>query len=67
MDQTNTNVAFAKKTITSVSTIITTALVIIVDILLGYFTFKLLQLGYIPLSIVFILYYCHHFSQLPDS
>ncbi len=55
MDQTNTNVAFAKKTITSVSTIITTALVIIVDILLGYFTFKLLQLGYIPLSIVFIL------------
>jgi len=54
MDQ-STNVAFAKKTITSVSTVITTALVIIVDILLGYFTFKLFQLGYVPLAVVFIL------------
>ncbi len=45
----------AKKTITSVSSIVTTAIVIIVDALLAYFAYRLADLGYIPLMIVFIL------------
>ncbi|MGV8048855.1 MAG: ABC transporter permease subunit [Anaerolineaceae bacterium] len=45
--------AFAKKAITSISSIITTLIVAIVDILLGYFAFRLVKLGYIPLAVVF--------------
>ncbi|MFZ3070618.1 MAG: maltose ABC transporter permease MalF [Anaerolineaceae bacterium] len=51
----NSTAAFAKKTITSVSSIITIIIVVAVDILLGYFAFRLVKLGYIPLAIVFVI------------
>lgn len=56
MDEPNSSSkAFAKKTISNISSLITTVLVLVVDVLLGFLTFKLFQLGYIPLAVVFIL------------
>ena len=54
-ETTITKAQFAKQTMSSVSSIITTAIVLIVDALLGYFTYRLITLGYVPLAIVFIL------------
>jgi ABC-type sugar transport system permease subunit len=47
--------AVAKKTVTSVSSIITWGVVLAVDILLGYITFRLASMGYVPLTVVFII------------
>jgi len=54
-ETTITKAQFAKRTISGVSSIITTAIVLIVDALLGYFTYRLIALGYIPLAIIFVL------------
>ena len=54
-ETTITKAQFAKRTILEVSSFITTIIVLIVDALLGYFTYRLINLGYIPLAIVFIL------------
>ena len=45
----------AKKTLSSVSSLITTLIVLVVDGLLGYMVYRLAALGYIPLAIVFVL------------
>ena len=45
----------AKQTVTSVSSIITWVIVLAVDALLGYITFRLASMGYIPLTVVFII------------
>jgi len=45
----------AKKSVTSLSSIIILGIVIAVDVLLGYFAFRLASLGYIPLTIIFII------------
>lgn len=54
-ETTITKTQFAKQTISGLSSIITTAIVLLVDALLGYFTYRLITLGYIPLAVVFIL------------
>ena len=54
-ETTITKAQFAKRTILEVSSFITTIIVLIVDALLGYFTYRLIILGYIPLAVVFIL------------
>ncbi len=54
-ETTITKAQFAKQTISGLSSIITTAIVLLVDALLGYFTYRLITLGYIPLAVVFIL------------
>ncbi|HOZ38062.1 MAG TPA: ABC transporter permease subunit [Anaerolineaceae bacterium] len=46
---------FAKKTILGAGNLFTSLIVLIVDIALGYFAFKLFSLGYIPLGICFVL------------
>ncbi|MDY6874009.1 MAG: ABC transporter permease subunit [Chloroflexota bacterium] len=45
----------AKQTVSNLSTILTTIIIIVADLLLGYFAFRLARLGYIPLMIVIIL------------
>jgi len=45
----------AKKSVTSLSSIIILGIVLAVDVLLGYFAFQLASLGYIPLTIIFII------------
>ena len=44
-----------KKLLSGISSIFMYIIVIAVDILLGYFTFRLIQLDYIPLAVVFVL------------
>jgi ABC-type sugar transport system permease subunit len=51
--QTGSLETVAKKSVMSVSSIITLIIIIAVDILLGYVTFRLASMGYIPLTIVF--------------
>ncbi len=46
---------FAKKTILGAGNLLTSLLVLVVDIALGYFAFRLFSLGYIPLGICFVL------------
>ena len=53
--QTQTQANFAKRTLSNLSSLATTILVLLVDLSLGWLTFRLLQLGYFPLSIVFII------------
>jgi len=45
----------AKKSISSLSSFITTFIIIAVDVLLGYITYQLASMGYIPLTVVFII------------
>ncbi len=47
--------AVAKQTVTSVSSIVTWVIILAVDGLLGYITFRLASMGYIPLTVVFII------------
>ena len=54
-NQTPTKGEFAKKTILGAGNLFTSLIVLIVDIALGYFAFKLFSLGYIPLGICFVL------------
>jgi ABC-type sugar transport system permease subunit len=53
--QTQTQANFAKRTLSNLSSLATTILILLVDFSLGWLTFRLLQLGYFPLSIVFII------------
>ncbi|MEA4813133.1 MAG: ABC transporter permease subunit [Anaerolineaceae bacterium] len=57
MAETNpkTDAHFAKKTLGGLSSMATIILMLFVDIGLGWFIYKLLSLGYIPLSVVFII------------
>ncbi len=54
-NQTPTTGEFAKKTIFGAANLLTSLLVLIVDIALAFFAFKLFSLGYIPLGICFVL------------
>ena len=51
--QVNSLETIAKKSVLSVSSIITYLIIILVDGLLGYVTIRLASMGYIPLTIVF--------------
>ena len=46
---------FAKKTILGAGNLLTSLIILVVDIALGFFAFKLFSLGYIPLGICFAL------------
>ena len=46
---------FAKKTILGAGNLLTSLIILVVDIALGFFAFKLFSLGYIPLGICFVL------------
>lgn len=54
MEQKNSSLeTVAKKTVMSVSSVITYIIVLAVDLLLGYITYRMASLGYIPLTVVF--------------
>lgn len=56
MENRNSSMAtVTKKTFTSVSSIVTWVIILVVDILLGYITFRLASMGYIPLTVVFTI------------
>ena len=46
---------FLKKTFSSFTSIITLVIVLAVDLLLGYITYQLASMGYLPLTVVFII------------
>ena len=46
---------FAKKTILGAGNLLTSLIILVVDIALGFFAFKLFSLGYIPLGICFVI------------
>jgi ABC-type sugar transport system permease subunit len=46
---------FLKKTFSSLTSVITLVIVLAVDLLLGYITYQLASMGYIPLTVVFII------------
>jgi len=54
-NQTPTKGEFAKKSILGVGNLLTSLIILVVDIALGFFAFKLFSLGYIPLGICFVL------------
>jgi hypothetical protein len=54
-DQNGSMKTVAKQAVTSVSSIVTWVIILAVDILLGYITFRLASMGYIPLTVVFII------------
>ena len=54
-DQTQTKKDFAKKTILGAGNLLTSLIILVVDIALGFFAFKLFSLGYIPLGICFVI------------
>jgi len=54
-NQDNALETITKKTVRSFSSVFTTIVIVVVDILLGYFAIRLVSLGYIPLTIIFIL------------
>lgn len=51
----NTSASGTRKLISSVSSILTYIIIIAVDLILGYLTYRLIVLDYIPLAIVFVL------------
>jgi ABC-type sugar transport system permease subunit len=52
---TPTTGGFANKTIKGVGNLLTFLIILIVDIALGFFAFKLFSLGYLPLGICFVI------------
>ena len=54
-DQTPTKKDFAKKTILGAGNLFTSLIILVVDVALGFFAFKLFNLGYTPLGICFVL------------
>jgi ABC-type sugar transport system permease subunit len=54
-NQNNSLDKIAKKSVNNLSSLLTIGVVIVVDVLLGYFTIRLAQLGYVPLTVIFIL------------
>jgi len=54
-DKTPTTGEFAKKTLFGAGNLLTYLIVLIVDIVLGIFAFKLFSLGYTPLGACFVL------------
>jgi len=54
-DNTPTTGEFAKKTIKGAGNLLTFLIILIVDLALGFFAFKLFSLGYTPLGICFVL------------
>jgi ABC-type sugar transport system permease subunit len=52
---TPTTSGFANKTIKGVGNLLTFLIILIVDIALGFFAFKLFSLGYLPLGICFVI------------
>ncbi len=56
MDKKNSSLgAVAQKSVTNLSSILTIGVVLVADLFLGYFAFKLFSLGYIPLTIIFLI------------
>jgi len=54
MEQKNRSIEdVAKKSVTSFSSVITYVIILAVDLLLGYITYQLASMGYIPLTVVF--------------
>jgi ABC-type sugar transport system permease subunit len=54
-NETPTTTEFTKKTIFGAGNFLTFLIVLIVDIALGFFAFKLFSLGYIPLGVCFVI------------
>jgi len=54
-DNTPASGAFAKKTLFGAGNLLTYLIILIVDIALGYFAFRLFSMGYIPLGICFVI------------
>ena len=54
-NDTPTSGEFAKKTILGAGNLLTFLIILIVDIALGFFAFKLFSLGYFPLGICFVI------------
>lgn len=54
-NHTNISKSATKELISSISSVLTYIIIIAVDLILGYFTYRLIALDYIPLAIVFVL------------